>query len=607
MSRMKLVFAVLLLTAIVGVVPQAHAQAPIIKIIIAGSSAMWQSMALAAYKGNNTQGQCVSGGVAPCFHYTNSSFNLNDTRPKLKGAANAVVDTNAIWIVWDSHKNATTGADQPNVWAYIKVDSIVGDRCYFAHPHCNVNVGSFPAAGNLISSALWGDNSPDSTPPAIIQAKFVATTGPLVTAAATDIRPEDALFNSCRNNSAAGGGVDGTAGLGYNSNNPSGSCPVTNDLAHLVGQDILSGYPASTSTAHVVDFNLTGTDAFSGQTIPAYTTVSVGAAPIIFITNRQGALANVADATEAQLQQAFSGVKCTGNVFAGGGSGDIQVYLREPLSGTMNTTEYTVFRYPDFSGNSQETGVAGHNPLAGLACGTGGGRYHSIGTGEEVKFVKNSNTNFSTDGIGYTFFSYGNVSSIADSSNYAYLTLNGVDGIFHKRGSGIDPGQPAGGQLPGAADLPAGPCPSGFPCQENNIWSGHLSFPNLRSGAYRSWSVLRLVSDGAALGVAKLLATGAQVYAVNSVPDFVPALPVAANGASVPPTPADPGLRLLRSHYTQAGVAPINTSATGDKGGDEGGCILHAYPGTTAPAIAQSDTTTKLAQVLPGNECVVVP
>ena len=78
--------------------------------------------------------------------------------------------------------------------------------------------------------------------------------------------------------------------------------------------------------------------------------MSVGGAPIIFITNRQGALANVTDATEVQLQQAFSGVKCSGNVFAGGGAGDIQVYLREPLSGTMNTTEYTVFRYPDCSG-----------------------------------------------------------------------------------------------------------------------------------------------------------------------------------------------------------------------------------------------------------------
>src|SRR6266403_3343861 len=117
--------------------------------------------------------------------------------------------------------------------------------------------------------------------------------------------------------------------------------------------------------------------------------MSVGAAPIIVITNRQGALANVTDATEAQLQQAFSGVKCSGNVFAGGGAGDIQVYLREPLSGTMNTTEYTVFRYKDSSGKSQETGVAAANPLA-KACTAGGKRFRAIGTGEEVKSVLNS-------------------------------------------------------------------------------------------------------------------------------------------------------------------------------------------------------------------------
>jgi len=46
------------------------------------------------------------------------------------------------------------------------------------------------------------------------------------------------------------------------------------------------------------------------------------------------------------LQQAFSGVKCSGNVFAGGAAGDIQVYLREPLPGTMNTTEYQANSVP---------------------------------------------------------------------------------------------------------------------------------------------------------------------------------------------------------------------------------------------------------------------
>ena len=65
MTQVKSAFAALLLAAMVGVVPQARA-ATTLKVVIAGSSAMWQSMALAAYK----SGACVSGGTAPCFHYT---------------------------------------------------------------------------------------------------------------------------------------------------------------------------------------------------------------------------------------------------------------------------------------------------------------------------------------------------------------------------------------------------------------------------------------------------------------------------------------------------------------------------------------------------------
>ena len=124
MTRMKSLFAVLL-AAIASVVPQAHAQT--VKIVIAGSSAMWQSMALAAYKGSATQGACVSGGTAPCFHYTAKNFNLSDTRPTTKGGSTAV-DVGNIWVVWDS-------AVTTNVWAYIRVDSVVGTRFYFAHPH----------------------------------------------------------------------------------------------------------------------------------------------------------------------------------------------------------------------------------------------------------------------------------------------------------------------------------------------------------------------------------------------------------------------------------------------------------------------------------------
>jgi hypothetical protein len=120
-----------------------------------------------------------------------------------------------------------------------------------------------------------------------------------------------------------------------------------------------------------------------------------------------------------------------------------------------------------------------------------------------------------------------------------------------------------------------------------------LSFPNLRNGSYRAWSTLRIVSNGTPLANAKLLVTGAQTYAVNTVPDFVPALKVGAT---------DPGLTLLRSHYTQEGVLPVNIATTGDKGGDQGGCIL-----TSSNIAATSDTTTKLAQSAPDSSCVSVP
>jgi hypothetical protein len=99
--------------------------------------------------------------------------------------------------------------------------------------------------------------------------------------------------------------------------------------------------------------------------------------------------------------------------------------------------------------------------------------------------------------------------------------------------------------------------------------------------------------NGTSLANVDLLVTGVQAYVTNTVPDFVPALKVAA---------ADPGLALLRSHYTQEGIAPVNIATTGDRGGDAGGCIL-----SSTGTASTSDTTTKLAQDAPGNSCVSVP
>jgi len=574
MTRIKIVFAALSLAAIMNVGSQANAQT--LKLVLAGSSAQWQTLALGAYNGGN----CVSGGTAPCFHYTNSSFNLTDTRPTLKGGS-AAVDTGNIWIIWDS-------AATPNVWAFIKVDSGVGDRCYFAQPHCNVNVTTFPAPSNLIGTTLWGDNSSDTLPSTAIQNLFTSATA-LVTAAASDIRAEDALFATCRANSKLGGGADGLAGLGYGVN-ASGVCPKFGAaLANLQGQDIQSAYPGSTSTAHILAFALTGKDPFSGTAVPVATTVPVGAAPVIFVVSRTGALAGATNATDAEVQTMFSGANCDGGV-VGGSGGPVSVYLREPLSGTMNTTEYSVFRYVNAIGKSQETGVNAVNPLSST-CNSGGSRYRAIGTGEEVKSVLNSNANHGNDGIGYTFFSYGNVSSIANNANYGYLTLDGIDGIFHIYGTTIDPGQPSTpGVLPAASNLPA-TCSGAFPCPEKAIWKGNLSFPNLRNGSYRAWSNLRSISNGTALSALATLIQSSQTYVVSSTPDFVPAAKVGS---------LDPGLPLLRSHYLQEGITPVNVATTGDRGGDAGGCIL-----TNTGSPATSDTTTTLIQQEPGTACAV--
>jgi hypothetical protein len=586
MSLMKLIFAMLLLIAIVCVAPPTQA-ATVPQAIIAGSSAMWQTMALGAYNLACPSYKCAAVKGISAGHWTSASnvINLTDTRTSPTN-----VDAGTVWIVWN--------AGATKVWSFDKVDSVVGDRCYFAQPRCTMS-GSTAAVlsgtgSNQIGSNLWGDGSSDTALPAAVLALF--TNGTPVNTAATDIRPEDAAFAACRVNSALGAGSyggaasDGLDGLGYNSANASGVCAASGlSQVHYLGTPIKSGYPKSTSQANVLSFNISGTDPITGTAIPAYTVVKVGATPIVFIDQRSTKLASLQNATDIQLQQAFSGKNCDASAF-GLTAGGIGLYLREPLSGTYNTTEATVMRKPTIytgtgggpeSGLSMETGVNGavNNPLAGQAgtCTSSdgkGARYRGVGTSEEVKWVQNSQANIGLDGIGYTFFSYGNVSSIANNSSYGYITLNGVDPIFAKY-SGGDPGQPGGGTLPAAANLPAA-CSGAFPCLESDIWTGKLSFPNLRNGTYGSWSIVRLISNGAGLTAVDGLVTHSKTFVVTSVPDFVPATKTVAGGIT------DPGLLYQRSHYQEydgagdlLGAVPVN-SGTKEAGGDMGGCIVHS-------------------------------
>lgn len=599
MSRMKSIFAVLVLTAIVCIAPLAQA-AVAVQVTIAGSSAMWQTMALGAYS--------LAGAGGGHWTSNGNAVNLTDTR-----VSPVDVDAGNIWIVWN--------AGATKVWSFTKVDSVVGDRCYFAQPRCTVSAPLANLSGsgsNEISSTLWGDGSSDQALPAGVQSLFAS--GTFVTVAATDIRPEDGVFAVCRANSILGSGSkggaasDGTDGLGYNAVNASGVCPA-NGLGQssgaYVGNPIKSGYPGSTATANVLSFNIKGVDPISGTAIPAFSVVEVGAQPIVFITSRSGALAKLTNASQAQLEEAFSGTNCDASAF-GLSAGGIGIFLREPLSGTYNTTEATVMRHPTvyggvgpstILGSSMEENVGANNPLAGQSgtCLAGAGaRYRGIGTGEVVKWVQNSNSKIAMDGIAYTFFSYGNVTSIANNPSYGYIALNNVDPIFasygpqSSTGTGYDPGQPAtAGTLPAAGNLPA-TCSGAFPCPESKIWADGLSFPNLRNGTYSSWSIVRLVSNGTPLANAKALVAKSQQFVVADVPDYVPFTKTTVTGL-----PVDPGLALVRSHYQQydgagtlLGAVPINSGST-EAGGDMGGQIL---PCPTA------STCSKTTQHVQGNQ-----
>ena len=511
-NRLNSLFVSLLAASALVIVPAANAQVTV-KVIAAGSSAQWQVDAIAAANapqlgGVNSHHYTIKGKCPS----TANCGQIFDVRPGVNHA-----EGGSLWVVWN---NAQT-----EVWAYLSVDSVVGMRAFFSNPRAQLQLDSGTetsgSALNLINFALFkygdtancGPNGVQETTcdaPALPSAIYSALNNQSITAGITDIRPEDAKFAQVRINSALAGNL---SGLGY-TGTPTG-IPVES--------------PFSSSTATPIVFNINGADPVTGNSIPPFTVFEVGATPITIIDNRtdaSGLGSGVTDITQAQLQTLFTGTTCNMTVFGGSGSVAVNPILREPLSGTMNTHEFTNMTSPVGSTafvNSQETNVGqptpgtSANPL-NMTCVTGPGvRYRGVGTGEIVGAVFNGNgsTFFNgVDAIGYTFFSYGNVSKLAGSATYGYLTLNGVDPLI---------GQP--GYVQGQLPVCALPCPA----------KPGTTFKHLRDGTYRSWSVLRAVSDRSGVNRNNLsaLVVAAQNNINKTVPDFVPFRAAAASCTEV--------------------------------------------------------------------------
>jgi hypothetical protein len=180
-------------------------------------------------------------------------------------------------------------------------------------------------------------------------------------AAGTDIRPEDALYATTRGLTAYNGIVPpaqhgGTlTGLGYGA----GSVGCSGGTA-TVGCTIFDSFNQN-GAFNVLKFALSGVDPIKSGTVPTYTTLSVGASPVVVIAGNEDSANFGKTVTDGAgnrnylynninrqtLAQVFSGyTACLSSLsLSGTGSGvPLQVIEREPLSGTYNTMEFTGVR-----------------------------------------------------------------------------------------------------------------------------------------------------------------------------------------------------------------------------------------------------------------------
>ena len=576
MRGTKAIFAVVVLTAIVGLVSVANAQG--VKFVGVGSSAMFNTVSAAAFTD-----LCSARTGSDCHHWSASGKNSGDNQnwAQAVDSRNSSIppESGTFFVAWDNNTSPIS------VWSYLSVDTIVGQRLFFAVPRATQQIDS----GAL---STGGQNK--------------------VPAAITDVRPEDAKFEV--NRVLATFTATGT-GLGYGtaSNVTCFQAPDSWTVSAILGCPI---YGTWGGRSVPVQYALTGKDPFSNQSAWKYKTIEVGAEPIIFVYNATnanglGALGPDGNVAFKNLNRFAAAYAFNGNLGRAqdldptlaaalkgiGSNPPFNPILREPLSGTMTTTEFNVFRTTETlkeipNAASQETGVNLGNACAlGSNCpdplflpGPGGSfRYRAIGTGAEISGVSNvGGVKNLADSIGYAFFSFGNVNPIGGASGHGrYVTLDGVDPINAAYGTYVSDGVTYGpGQLP----LCIAPC----------VAPGGTSLPNVRNGSYGAWSIIRAVTDaaGANLTNTQALVTAAQNEVNNTTADFVP---FACTGGA-PLCTGEPGLSVFHSHFTPTGVAgaPHNGNVTAtEAGGDVHGAVFT----NQADLDYHTDTTKELVSI----------
>jgi hypothetical protein len=460
-----------------------------------------------------------------------------------------------IWVTWSAGSTGTCTAPSGtgiNIYSDMKLDSVVGDKCYF-EVDSSLTAGcvqvltvTTPAAGSNLLPGIT-----DTPLPEVIRA---AVNGKHFTFAATDIRPEDAKFASNRLFQPCGApmyrqpfdlGYRLTYGLGY----------ATGTTG--VGLKINSAFSAG--AFNVLDFALAGTDPISGNTVPNFAVTPIGAQPIVVavapVTDTAG-IAGASDINGFTLALFYEGVLGRATDLAGVTNANAVVTLvREPLSGTYNTFEYSVPNSSQFHTSQDDNFCNGsavfsqtmNAPSANSAV-VGAARKRVIGTGEMINTL--NGTSGTIDMLGYAFWSDAN---FHNKTNIKYLTVNGVDPLLDSYGS-------SGGVAYTPGLLPQATPAAGTPPLTA------VSFKNLAAGDYPIWSAVRVVSLPSDAGVANLVTASHTVDATQH--DYIPLS----------------SLKVWHSHFPLYGVtganangSSINTAndlcngGSAEAGGDAGG------------------------------------
>jgi hypothetical protein len=448
----------------------------------------------------------------------------------MQDANGSPLEKGTMWIAYDG---ASTGVGTTAYCVYVSVDSVVGNRLYFStgpgSTRSTLQLGGSLVGGSKVPLVPDNLGNSDTLPSAV--ATFL--TGKPITAGVSDIRPEDALFATLRTRS----------GLGWG-NNP-----------------ICSAYSAS--SAQTISYTLEGDDPISGEPVPAYSTINVGAYPVMFFYNKSatggtnlGTLLPT-DINSHNIAAIFGGDTgqttdlghfAAGTYNIGGGPAPggepLTVLVREPISGTYNTVLWqavrdsgtvqdmeTIFPAPTANactGPFPPTSPSGNPSYVVTSKGTTYARV--IGTSQAV-----SEGNSIANAIGFGFWTFSTFAN-SNASNLNYLTVDGVDPLESA---------PTGGAFPQCAAGPPVVCPV-------------LPLTGVVNGSYRVWNIIRVISPTSgtpATNVASFVVT-AQNQTVSPtthpVTDFVPFV---ANGKQY--------LSVMRSHYAApTGVTQVCNSTT---------------------------------------------